>query len=578
MRRRIDLKRRISVVGAMIGLLGLGGVVLVVAVDARGDEGLDLTGTWSIELGGPEPQTCEAAFDHLPGRTSIGLISLACSVFGQGGGFGIFDPDTNGVQISADFPYAAPAIHVTLEGTATPDGQSFSGVWFESYDQEQPNEFTATREGPLVSPLPTLPEPVDISGTWRIDFTGSLTGSCEAVVQQKGRKLHASAECDVIGRVLLWGRIDASTGAFSLGGGGAGGGVGLEGVASDSESESGTWTSFPPLAGTFTAERAGVDYIDVNGEWDAVVEEEPGTTCKISFRQDLLLLDVSLDCGELGAGEFGGSIDPIGGSVSLDGSLGDIEMGMGGRAAADGSSFFGWVYQRRAQWRRQLIAVPQKELDRGVIAVDCRPDREGLQTECGGRTNDDLTVAVEAVVLPANLPQRVEMSLVWPADVIAYHPAPIPQDEAVAGQCDDVERTVGTAGAEFSCLLPADVSQGPLFSLTLTCLREASVTPDLGWLDLEEVGPVGPEPGPVLIDAVIAPCAGVRHGGYPLGDADCGGSTDSVDGALVLQFEAQVIDSLECWRAADANRDEHVDSVDASVILQCGAALTDVCR
>jgi hypothetical protein len=59
----------------------------------------------------------------------------------------------------------------------------------------------------------------------------------------------------------------------------------------------------------------------------------------------------------------------------------------------------------------------------------------------------------------------------------------------------------------------------------------------------------------------------------PLGDANCDGGANSVDAALVLQFDAGLIDSLACESAADVNGDGSVNSVDAALILQLDAGL-----
>ena len=64
--------------------------------------------------------------------------------------------------------------------------------------------------------------------------------------------------------------------------------------------------------------------------------------------------------------------------------------------------------------------------------------------------------------------------------------------------------------------------------------------------------------------------------GVPLserGDVNCDGETDSIDAALVLQFEARLIDALACQGAADVYEDGGVDSRDAGLILQIEAGL-----
>jgi hypothetical protein len=57
------------------------------------------------------------------------------------------------------------------------------------------------------------------------------------------------------------------------------------------------------------------------------------------------------------------------------------------------------------------------------------------------------------------------------------------------------------------------------------------------------------------------------------GDADCSGSVNSIDSALVLQYVAGLIGFLRCPDDADANGDGRVNSIDSALILQYGAGL-----
>ena len=57
------------------------------------------------------------------------------------------------------------------------------------------------------------------------------------------------------------------------------------------------------------------------------------------------------------------------------------------------------------------------------------------------------------------------------------------------------------------------------------------------------------------------------------GDVNCDREIDSIDAALVLQFNAGLITSVACPRVADVNQDDKVDSRDAAIILQIEAAL-----
>ena len=59
----------------------------------------------------------------------------------------------------------------------------------------------------------------------------------------------------------------------------------------------------------------------------------------------------------------------------------------------------------------------------------------------------------------------------------------------------------------------------------------------------------------------------------PAGDANCDGTADDIDAALILQFTAGLLGSLDCQDAADVNGDLEVTSVDAALILQFVAGL-----
>lgn len=55
------------------------------------------------------------------------------------------------------------------------------------------------------------------------------------------------------------------------------------------------------------------------------------------------------------------------------------------------------------------------------------------------------------------------------------------------------------------------------------------------------------------------------------GDVNCNGSVNSIDAALVLQYGAGLTNSLACLAAADVNENGNVDAIDAAIILQFDA-------
>ena len=66
-----------------------------------------------------------------------------------------------------------------------------------------------------------------------------------------------------------------------------------------------------------------------------------------------------------------------------------------------------------------------------------------------------------------------------------------------------------------------------------------------------------------------------RAGTTVPGDATCDGAANSVDAAVVLQFEAALAHSIPCPLAANVNWDAGIDAVDASLILQSDAGLIE---
>jgi len=76
--------------------------------------------------------------------------------------------------------------------------------------------------------------------------------------------------------------------------------------------------------------------------------------------------------------------------------------------------------------------------------------------------------------------------------------------------------------------------------------------------------------------------AAIEHGSIScveqvglVGDASCDGEVNAVDAALILQFDAGLIDELPCPEAADVNDSGQANAVDAALILQYVAGLID---
>jgi hypothetical protein len=61
--------------------------------------------------------------------------------------------------------------------------------------------------------------------------------------------------------------------------------------------------------------------------------------------------------------------------------------------------------------------------------------------------------------------------------------------------------------------------------------------------------------------------------GVLLGDANCNGSVNAIDAALILQISAGLLGELNCEDNADANENGSIDSIDAALVLQFVAGL-----
>jgi hypothetical protein len=59
------------------------------------------------------------------------------------------------------------------------------------------------------------------------------------------------------------------------------------------------------------------------------------------------------------------------------------------------------------------------------------------------------------------------------------------------------------------------------------------------------------------------------------GDVNCDGRKNSVDAALMLQYDSGLIESFSCPDDADMNGDGAVNALDAAVLLMLEAGLID---
>jgi hypothetical protein len=108
-----------------------------------------------------------------------------------------------------------------------------------------------------------------------------------------------------------------------------------------------------------------------------------------------------------------------------------------------------------------------------------------------------------------------------------------------------------------------------LATITVTCLAEGQSALMLTVRVLADSSSGDPQPIASTTQDGTVSC------GVVLGDAACDGDVDVIDAALILQFDAGLIDSLPCPENADVNGDGVINVIDAALILQLVAGLID---
>ncbi len=66
---------------------------------------------------------------------------------------------------------------------------------------------------------------------------------------------------------------------------------------------------------------------------------------------------------------------------------------------------------------------------------------------------------------------------------------------------------------------------------------------------------------------------GYGNGVLGSGDVDCNEETNSIDAALILQFEAELLDDVTCDLGADVDTDIAITAIDSQLVLQFSAGL-----
>ena len=74
----------------------------------------------------------------------------------------------------------------------------------------------------------------------------------------------------------------------------------------------------------------------------------------------------------------------------------------------------------------------------------------------------------------------------------------------------------------------------------------------------------------LVVAVLLSPNTEDASAGGPtfIGDVNCDGTANSIDAALILQFDAGLIPSLACVQDADVNEDGFINAIDAALLIQ----------
>jgi hypothetical protein len=457
---------------------------------------------------------------------------------------------------------------VELTGTVTSDSATMDGEWRS--DDDVGGTFIATHTVflPTATPLPTRSAPVDVTGTWHVSFFVIVSGECDLIIEQQGDVLIAVAECDIVGQLELDGEIDQSTGKFQMADPAW---VELHGVVSEDGSSVEGALSALGLPGTFSAERDdSIEQVDLSGGWRLAFQGDSEAECSLQMEHAFFNATGELDCPDRDAITMTGYASPLTGAFALDADTSFSELS-GDGATAEGYMTGYWLDLEDGLG--SFVALRTEEV-RPVFLLECGTEdgSAGFQTSCNFNRGASFSALLYLLFPPPDGYSGFDALIGWQG-------TPLVAEGAVSISCDPYLPTVGPGSLRIDCpAFPDGVRTGPvaLADIGFTCDAIGSATLDLaGTTVLDDAG-LAIEP--LLIGSSIGCYPPAQGGpGPPAGDASCDGSVNSIDAALVLQYDAHLVPLNGCLSGADLNRDDTVNSIDASIILQCSAGLTDMC-
>ena len=391
-------------------------------------------------------------------------------------------------------------------------------------------------------------EEIGVAGDWFIMLAGDITTGCSATFVQTGSDLTATIDCRGFDPWDLTGSIELATGSFNVRSDAFSWRVGIEGsVAASGDEIGGNWSVGSLLAGTFTGALgqepptetpADSPVVNLVGEWNfgftiaLDIESNDAMICTGGIQQANAELFAAMLCTGDDTGVVRGLVEPATNRVVLIGTISRLPVVFEGIASGDGTSLDG-----------DMLVVDALPVD--VIAI--RNDRS---------------------------PDFIDLTGTWSLELDPLEPET--SESTFSDSCTaTLQQRFGMLSAVTDCeILGAGTFSGSInpssgnFFITRT--PESAGGAYLGTAS----------PGGNFILGVWSDPTHDVSGGFralrtsgPFGDVNCNAAVNSIDAALVLQFDARLTGSLACPEFADMNQDGRIGSVDAALILQRVAGL-----
>jgi hypothetical protein len=291
----------------------------------------DLSGEWSVETGSGATHSCDATIQQ-DGTT----VDLALQCPGQPAANLTGDIDNRTVALTGGQGERITAV-------VSPDGLALAGTWLLQ-SPEQFGPFTARKQSERQFDG-------DVTGDWRVTFTGGLPGRCDAAAQQARSDVFVAFDCGPAGGWWLRGTIDETTSAFSLTGdagslrdfradvrgviGEDGGSFTATFVASREPA-----SSWGGVVGTLSGERidGSPSLPNITGGYNVNLRTTLGerVPCEVIIEQLKEILIADMECAGVGSGELNGWVSPLTGVFGMEGAVGGVALTFEGTVRDEG--------------------------------------------------------------------------------------------------------------------------------------------------------------------------------------------------------------------------------------------------